>query len=138
MWRYHASGENWCFLMFASNGQTLPQLNIKAVHNLKTKSLGIILTPRAVFVPISHFYYFWFLRDKKIVLILAFLPILPQLKTFSKNLSVYIFPIPDATFVPNLTFLGLLSPEIKFKEKTVTTQTPTQTDRQIPSLFCHP
>jgi len=36
----------------------LPQLNIKAVHNLKTKSLGIILIPWAVFVPIAAFLLF--------------------------------------------------------------------------------
>jgi len=45
-----------------------------------------------------------------------FLQILPQLKTFPKNLSVRIILVLDATVVPNLTFLGLLSPEISFGE----------------------
>jgi len=35
----------------------LQELNIKAVHNLKAKSLGIILTPWAMFVPISAFLF---------------------------------------------------------------------------------
>jgi len=48
-----------------------------------------------------------------------FLQILPQLKTFSKNLNVRIILVLDVTFVPNLTFLGFLSPEILFGEKTV-------------------
>jgi len=34
-----------------------------------------------------------------------------------------------ATFVPNLMFLGLLSLEISFEEKTVT---------HPPNIFCHP
>jgi len=42
---------------------------------------------------------------------------LPPLKLFSGNLSARIIPKLDATFVPNLTFLGLLSPEISFGEK---------------------
>jgi len=33
----------------------LPQLNIKALHSLKTKSFGIILTPWAMFEPVSAF-----------------------------------------------------------------------------------
>jgi len=36
----------------------LPQLNVKGVHTLKTKSSGIILAPWAVFVPISAFLLF--------------------------------------------------------------------------------
>jgi len=41
-------------MLFAGFGlKIFPQINIKAVHNLKTKSLGIIFTPRAMFVPIS-------------------------------------------------------------------------------------
>jgi len=52
----------------------------------------------------------------------------PQLKTFSR-ISARIILVLDATFVPNLTFLGLLSPEILFGEKTVT---------QTPSLIRHP
>jgi len=51
------------------------------------------------------------------------------IKNFSRNLSTHIILVLDATFVPNLTFLGLLSPEISFGEKTVT---------QIPSFFRHP
>jgi len=42
------------FLLFASFWlKILPQLNIKAVHKLKTKSLGIILTQWVMFLPIS-------------------------------------------------------------------------------------
>jgi len=47
---------------------------------------------------------------------------------------VHIICIIDATFVPNLAFLGLLSPDISFGEKTVThpdTHTPTHTDTQL-------
>jgi len=62
-----------------------------------------------------------------------FLQILPQQKTFSKILSMCIIRILDATFVPNLTFLGLLSPEILFGEKTVT-QPPTETPRSFRHL----
>jgi len=43
------------------------------------------------------------------------LQILPQLKTFFKNLSAPIILVLDASFVANLTFLGLLSREISFK-----------------------
>jgi len=53
-------------------------------------------------------------------LYLRFLPILPQLKTFSKNLNALIILVLGATFVPNLTFLDFLNPEISFGEKTVT------------------
>jgi len=82
---------------------------------------------------------------EKNVLILAlwpifnvfFLQICHSYKTFSRNLSVC---ITDATFVPNLTFLGLLSPEKYRLEKK---QSPTQTDThktpvQTPSLFRRP
>jgi len=48
-----------------------------------------------------------------------FLQILPQL-IFFKNLSVRIILILDATFVPNLKFIGILSPEISSREKIVT------------------
>jgi len=51
---------------------------------------------------------------------------------FSKNLSARIILVLDATIVPNLTFLGLLSPEISFGEKN--SHPPTQTH----SLFRHP
>jgi len=50
-------------------------------------------------------------------------------KTSSKNLNVCVILVLDVTFVPNLTFLGLLSPEISFGEKTYT-QTPTHPDTQ--------
>jgi len=39
-------------------------------------------------------------------------------KTFSKNPRASIILVLDATFLTNLTFLGLLSPEISFGEKT--------------------
>jgi len=57
-----------------------------------------------------------------IAILAYFLQIMPQLKTFSKHLSAHIILILDATFVPTLTFLGLLGPEISFREKTVTYQ----------------
>jgi len=44
----------------------------------------------------------------------------PLQVTDAKNLSEHIILILDATFVPNLTFLGPLSPEISFGEKIVT------------------
>jgi len=47
------------------------------------------------------------------------LEILLQLKNFSKNLCVSIILVLDAIFVPNFTFLGILSPEISVGEKTV-------------------
>jgi len=43
-----------------------------------------------------------------------------NLKTFSKNLSASIFLLLDATFMSNVMFLGLLSPEILLGEKPVT------------------
>jgi len=47
------------FLVFAAFGlKILRHLNIKAVHNTKTKRLGIILTPWAMGVPISAFLLF--------------------------------------------------------------------------------
>jgi len=46
------------------------------------------------------------------------------------RLSVHVILVLDVTFVPNLTFLGLLSPEILFGEK----PSPTQAS----SLFRHP
>jgi len=51
---------------------------------------------------------------------------LPQLKTFSKNLNEPIILVLDVAFVPNLTFLSLLSSEISFGGKT-------QTDTQLVS-----
>jgi len=59
----------------------------------------------------------------------SFLPFLAYLGVFFnfatvkklfKNLIVHISLVLDATFMPNLTFLGLLSSEILFGEKTVT------------------
>jgi len=38
-------------------------------------------------------------------------------KLFSENLSTRFILVLDATFLPNLTFLGLLSPDISFGEK---------------------
>jgi len=59
-WRHHASGkEIGIFLLFTGFWlKILPHLNITAIHNLKTRSLGIILTPWAMFVPISAFLLF--------------------------------------------------------------------------------
>jgi len=46
-------------LLFAGFGlKKLPQLNIRTVHNLKMKSLGITLTPWAMFMPICTFLLF--------------------------------------------------------------------------------
>jgi len=52
-------------------------------------------------------------------------------KTFTK--SAHIILIPDDTFVPNMTFLSLLGPEILFGEKTHPTR-----HTHTPSLFRHP
>jgi len=47
------------FLLFASFGLIFfPQLNVKAADNLKTPNSGIIVTPWAMFVPISAFLLF--------------------------------------------------------------------------------
>jgi len=64
-------------------------------------------------------------REWKNGILAYFLQILPQLKSFSKNLSVRFIFVLDATFVPNLMFLCLLNPEIWFGEK------PTQLDIQL-------
>jgi len=49
---------NLHFLLFVGFGlKILSQLNIKAVHNLKTKSLGIVLTLWAM-LPVSAFLLF--------------------------------------------------------------------------------
>jgi len=61
----------------------------------------------------------------------VFLQILPQLKTFSKHLFARIILALDTTFMPNLTFLGLLGPEISFGEKK-------QSRIQTPRLFRDP
>jgi len=51
--------EKKCFLLFAGFGlKNLPLLNNKAMHNLKTKSSGIILTSCAMVAPISAFLLF--------------------------------------------------------------------------------
>jgi len=68
----------------------------------------------------------------KNVLFLAFLANFDTIKNISKNLHACIIIILDATFVPNLRFLGLLSPEISFGEKK---QSPTQTPTQLISPF---
>jgi len=114
--------KKWHFLFFVGFGLTiLPQLNIKAVHNLKTKSLGVILTPWAMFVPVSAFLQCLVSEVACAHLWHTFATIK---KTFSKNQSARIIFVPDATFVPNL-FLGLLSPEILLGKKQ-STQTPMQ------------
>jgi len=60
------------FLLFAGYWlKLLPRLNIKAVHSLKTKSSGVILTPWAMFVPISAFLLFSVSEVEKNLLILA-------------------------------------------------------------------
>jgi len=66
----------------------------------------------------------------------VFLQILPQLKTFSKSLCACIILVVTATFVPNLTFLDFLSPEISFGEKNSHPHrhTPTDPDRH-PAYF---
>jgi len=68
---------SWHFLLFAGFGlKILPQLNIKAVQNLKTKSSSIILTPRDYVLPVSTFLLFWFLGERvknKLLVFLAFL-----------------------------------------------------------------
>jgi len=59
MWHHRASGEEiGTFTVCLLWVKILPQLNIKAVHNLKTKSSGIMLTPWVIFVPISAFLLF--------------------------------------------------------------------------------
>jgi len=54
--------------------------------------------------------------EKNVHIFVIFWPVFANFatikKTSSKNLSVHIILILDATFVPNLTFIGVLSPEI--------------------------
>jgi len=96
------------------------------MHNLKTNSLGNILTPLAMLVPIAAFLlgllfgfsgnactHFGVLRLFSQFFCQFFL----QLKSFSKTLSAHIILVLDATFVPNLMFLGLLNSETSFAEK---------------------
>jgi len=95
--------------------------NFKAVHSF------IIFKQWATFVPISAFLLFvvsTVVHGEECALFHIFWPlftffwqILPQLKTFSKNLSACIILILDAAFVLNLTFLGILSYEILLGEK---------------------
>jgi len=73
-----------------------PQLNIKTVHNLRTKSSGIILTPWAMFVPISAFLLFLVseIERRRMCLFLAyflflFLQILPQLKKLFRKIYMH-------------------------------------------------
>jgi len=82
-----ASGkEIGIFLLFAGFGlKILPQLNIKAVHNLKIKSMGIILTPSAIFVPVSTILGFSGNMWRRLCSFWHFGPILPQLKNFPKS-----------------------------------------------------
>jgi len=63
-WRHRASGKEIdVFLLFIGFRLIFwPQLNIKALHNLKTKSLGINLTPRLCLCQFLHFKYFWILK----------------------------------------------------------------------------
>jgi len=133
------------FLLFAGfllQKEILPQLKIKAMLNVKTKSPGIILTLWAMFVPITrfllflvsevecgkHVLFFWLFLD-----FLSVFTIFATDKTFSRNLSAHNIPVIDANFVPNLTFLSLLSPKISFREKTVS-----HSDRDPPGLFSAP
>jgi len=98
------------------------------VHNLSKKTFGIILRPWATLVPIFAFLLFVVsaaVREENSLFIFqpifrCFWKILLQLKSFFKNLSACIILILDATLVPNLMFLGLLSPEISLGEKLVT------------------
>jgi len=101
---------------------------IKAVLNLKTKSLGIILTS-AMFVPISTFLLFLVSElvcgEEHVFLaflayFLRFFASFARIKFISPKLKCTHHPCTNATFVPNLTFLGLLSHEMSFVEKTVT------------------
>jgi len=111
------------FLLFAGFWLKIsPQLNLTAVHNLKISSSGIIFTPWAMFVPISTFLLFLVSEVVcgEYVLISGFFVQILQQSNFFKNLSACIILVLDATFMPNLTFLGLLSPEISFGEKPVT------------------
>jgi len=58
-WRHCVTGKKMAvFTVCRFKLEMLPQLNIKAVHNLKAKSLGTILTLWAMFVPISAFLLF--------------------------------------------------------------------------------
>jgi len=99
----------------------LPQLNIKAVQNLKTESLGIILTLWAMFVSISAILLFvvsevaW--RRMRSCLL--------QLKNFFQKSKCAHHPCTRHHLCAKLTFLGLLSPEITSGEKQLI-------------LFCHP
>jgi len=81
------------FLLFAGFGlKVLPQLNINAVHNSKTITSGIILTPNTMFMLISTFLLFLVsevaCREEcaHFGVFGLYLPILSQIKkTFSKK-----------------------------------------------------
>jgi len=112
--------------------KNLPQLNIKAAHNLKTKSLGIILTRWAMFVPsftFLRFLIFEIMCGEECVHFWLSWPIFAvfanfaTINIFSRNLSTHIILVLDATFLLHLMFLSLLSPEISFAEKTAMTLT---------------
>jgi len=99
-------------------------IKFKAVHNVKTKSSGIILTPWAMFAPISAFLPTLFSEvvcgEECAHFSTIFANFTIIIKLFSKTQSVRIILTLDTTSVPNLTILGLLSPEVSFGEKTVT------------------
>jgi len=132
---------NWRFLLFAGLGLIFwPQLNIKAVCNLKivqasAHTMGYLFGNfricRLLFLVSEvscgeECALFW-----RFPLFCRFLKILPQLKRlFFKNLSARII-VQDAIFLPNLTFLGLVNPEISFGEK----QSPTVTPTHHPAYF---
>jgi len=57
-WRHHEMEKKLVFLVLAFWLKILPHLNTKAVHNLETQGLSIILA----MCQFPNFYYFWFLR----------------------------------------------------------------------------
>jgi len=62
------------------------------------------------------FFVFKLACGEEFDLLWRFLANFATIKKLSKNIKVLIIRVLDATFVPNLTFLGLLSPEISFLE----------------------
>jgi len=102
----------------------------------KTKSLCNVHHPHTMGYVCANFRISIFLVSEVACSLLAFWPILafflqisPQLKTFSKNLSVRIILVLDATFVSYLTLLDLLGAEISFEE---------QNNQQPPRQDTHP
>jgi len=69
-------------------------------------------------------WFLWQRIEKNIALFIAlsaiFLVFFANFATVKRTLSVRKVPILDAAFMPNLTFLGLLSREMSFGEKPVT------------------